>query len=379
MTSPHEVLTQLLSPSQGDTLSAAGGDAWEAAVSALGAIFDSAPGIGDLDGRLVMPDEIAGEFEHRHLVLPISLSTRQDQSAVAYIVLPTAEAAAFFNSEADSPDDEEQQTVVMASTVLGQVVQAVNRQTFGNSPSGIVFAMDDLVANTMGAILQTMDEPCLAMTAQIQGEKSFPLTFILGGTFLDIVAGSYVSAGAEPEAVVDDEPPSSSSRGSFLLTEDDLDAAEILDFEPPSGVAPPSPSPSPRLDEPDLVAAGAPAEPRTMAHEPTPIRRAPSAQRAHFAPLPDAPAARTSSGLELLAGLQMNVAVELGRTEMTVADVLGLGPGSVVELDRLAGEPVDILVNDRLIARGEVVVVDENFGVRIVEVIRRGDAREHSG
>jgi len=378
MTSPHEVLTQLLSPAQGDTLSAAGVDAWEAAVSALGAIFDAAPGIGELDARLVMPDEIAGEFEHRHLVLPISLSTKQDQSAVAYIVLPTTEAAAFFNSEADSPDDEEQQTVVMASTVLGQVVQAINRQTFGNSPSGIVFALDDLVANTMGAILQTMDEPCLAMTAQIQGEKSFPLTLILGGTFLDIVAGSYVSAGAGPEAApASDEPPSSGGGGGFLLTEDDLDAAEILEFEPPSAFAPPPPPPP--FEEPELVGAGAPAEPHTMAQEPTPIRRAPSALRAQFAPLPDAPAARASSGLELLAGLQMNVAVELGRTEMTVADVLGLGPGSVVELDRLAGEPVDILVNDRLIARGEVVVVDENFGVRIVEVIRRGDAREQSG
>jgi flagellar motor switch protein FliN/FliY len=76
--------------------------------------------------------------------------------------------------------------------------------------------------------------------------------------------------------------------------------------------------------------------------------------------------------MDLLAGLQMNVSVELGRTELTVADVLGLGPGSVIELNKLAGEPVDILVNDRLIARGEVVVVDENFGVRVVEVVRRG-------
>ena len=75
----------------------------------------------------------------------------------------------------------------------------------------------------------------------------------------------------------------------------------------------------------------------------------------------------------------MNVTVELGRTELTVAEVLGLGPGSVVELDRLAGEPVDILVNDRLIARGEVVVVDENFGVRVVEVIRRGQTEELTG
>ena len=54
---------------------------------------------------------------------------------------------------------------------------------------------------------------------------------------------------------------------------------------------------------------------------------------------------------------------------MTIESVLGLGPGSVVELNKLAGEPVDVLINERLIARGEVVVVDENFGVRVTEIV----------
>ena len=65
----------------------------------------------------------------------------------------------------------------------------------------------------------------------------------------------------------------------------------------------------------------------------------------------------------------MRVTVELGRASLTVEDVLGLGPGSVVELNKLAGEPVDVMVNDQLIARGEVVVVDENFGVRVTEIV----------
>ncbi|MER3420944.1 MAG: flagellar motor switch protein FliN, partial [Chloroflexota bacterium] len=65
----------------------------------------------------------------------------------------------------------------------------------------------------------------------------------------------------------------------------------------------------------------------------------------------------------------LQVRVELGSTRMTVEEVLNLAPGSVVELDRLAGEPVDIVVNDRLIARGEVVVVEENFGVRVTEIV----------
>ena len=73
--------------------------------------------------------------------------------------------------------------------------------------------------------------------------------------------------------------------------------------------------------------------------------------------------------LDLLADVEMGVTAELGRTRMTVRDLLALTPGSVVELDRLAGSPVDVLVNGTLVARGEVVVIDEEFGVRISEII----------
>jgi flagellar motor switch protein FliN/FliY len=65
----------------------------------------------------------------------------------------------------------------------------------------------------------------------------------------------------------------------------------------------------------------------------------------------------------------MEVTAELGRTRMSVRDLLSLAPGAVIELDRLAGGPADLLVNGRLIARGEVVVIDENFGIRITEII----------
>ena len=65
----------------------------------------------------------------------------------------------------------------------------------------------------------------------------------------------------------------------------------------------------------------------------------------------------------------MRVTVELGRTRMTIKDILNLGEGSIVELEKLAGEPVDVLVNDKLIALGEVVVIDENFSVRVTKVI----------
>ncbi len=75
--------------------------------------------------------------------------------------------------------------------------------------------------------------------------------------------------------------------------------------------------------------------------------------------------------LDLLMNVRLKVTAELGTCKMLVRDILKLGAGSIVELDRLAGGPVDLLVNDRLVARGEVVAIDENFGVRITELIEK--------
>lgn len=73
--------------------------------------------------------------------------------------------------------------------------------------------------------------------------------------------------------------------------------------------------------------------------------------------------------IQLLLDIYMNVTVELGRTNMKVKDILGLGEGSIIELDKPANEKVELLVNNRLVARGEVVVIDENFGVRVNEIV----------
>ncbi|MGI5236650.1 flagellar motor switch protein FliN [Dactylosporangium sp. CA-139066] len=76
---------------------------------------------------------------------------------------------------------------------------------------------------------------------------------------------------------------------------------------------------------------------------------------------------------DLLHDVEMEVTAELGRTRMSVRELLSLAPGAVIELDRAAGGPADLLVNGRLIARGEVVVIDENFGIRITEIVGPSD------
>ncbi len=76
---------------------------------------------------------------------------------------------------------------------------------------------------------------------------------------------------------------------------------------------------------------------------------------------------------DMLLDVPLDVTVQLGRTRMTINDLLALAPGSVVELDKIAGEPLDIVVNDRLIARGEAVVVNDKFGIRITDIVSRSE------
>jgi flagellar motor switch protein FliN/FliY len=100
-----------------------------------------------------------------------------------------------------------------------------------------------------------------------------------------------------------------------------------------------------------------------------------TAEEPASAPLDKSETAGVRAGLDLLHDVEMEVSAELGRTRMSVRELLSLSPGAVVELDRAAGSPADLLVNGRLIARGEVVVIDENFGIRITEIVTPGSER----
>jgi len=84
---------------------------------------------------------------------------------------------------------------------------------------------------------------------------------------------------------------------------------------------------------------------------------------------PDPAGAMQATGIDLLHDVDLHVTIELGRAQMLVEDVLRLGEGSVVELDKLAGDPVDVYVNQRLVARGEVLVLNDNFCIRISEIV----------
>ncbi|HCM90953.1 MAG TPA: flagellar motor switch phosphatase FliY, partial [Lachnospiraceae bacterium] len=83
----------------------------------------------------------------------------------------------------------------------------------------------------------------------------------------------------------------------------------------------------------------------------------------------DVNAMQSQENIELIKDVPLEVTVELGRTQKSINDILEFAPGTIIELDKIAGEPVDVLVNGKLVAKGEVVVIEENFGVRVTEII----------
>ncbi len=91
--------------------------------------------------------------------------------------------------------------------------------------------------------------------------------------------------------------------------------------------------------------------------------------KAEPAQLADETSGNNDSSLDRILDIPLVLSAQLGNTRMLIKDLLQLGPGSIVELDKLAGEPLEVLVNERLVARGEVVMVNEKFGIRLTDVI----------
>nr|WP_315101144.1 flagellar motor switch protein FliN [uncultured Fretibacterium sp.] len=144
--------------------------------------------------------------------------------------------------------------------------------------------------------------------------------------------------------------------------------------EPAASAHPAGPAPSMRAPQPKAPASNAmPSMSRAAAQQPAPMV---DVHPAEFLPLGQG-GGMGNSRIDMLADIPVRVTVELGKTRKNISEILALTTGSVIELDKMAGEPVDILVNGKPIARGEVVVIDENFGVRITDVLG-SVARVHS-
>lgn len=141
--------------------------------------------------------------------------------------------------------------------------------------------------------------------------------------------------------------------------------ADLFAGQQPSYQQPPMPASPPPMQPPHTPAAYG----GTYQHQ-----RNVNVQPVQFSALPQGGFPQADeTNLNLLLDIPLKVTVELGRTHKEIKEILELSQGSIIELDKLAGEPVDILVNNKLIAKGEVVVIDENFGVRVTDIVSQWD------
>ena len=144
-------------------------------------------------------------------------------------------------------------------------------------------------------------------------------------------------------------------------------------MEAKSASAAPAPAPKPAASQP----APAPAAPQmnysaAPAHQPSAAIYANpvEVQPAQFQNFEMASFMQQKENIELIMDVQLEVTVELGRTKRSIKEILELGPGSIIELNKLSGEPIDILVNGKTVAKGEVVVIEENFSIRVTEILK---------
>ena len=127
----------------------------------------------------------------------------------------------------------------------------------------------------------------------------------------------------------------------------------VADQQPPTEAAPPADATIKAAPKPEALAKGG----------------SPAPQGANFSTLEEQGAEGVPGNLDFILDIPLQVTVQLGGSRMLIRDLLQLGQGSVVELEKMAGEPLDVYISDKLIARGEVVVVNEKFGIRLTDIV----------
>ncbi|WP_028243866.1 flagellar motor switch phosphatase FliY [Pseudobutyrivibrio ruminis] len=141
---------------------------------------------------------------------------------------------------------------------------------------------------------------------------------------------------------------------------------------PEAAAAPPPPAAAPPGMDPNAMAGQMPqGQPMMMPQYMYPPQQQVNVQPAQFSPFgPGFAAQFAQENIDLILDVPLEVTVELGRTNKTIQDILDFAPGTIIELNKIAGEPIDVLVNGKYVAKGEVVVIEESFGVRITEIIK---------
>lgn len=251
---------------------------------------------------------------------------------------------------------------VPTSLALSMITQIYG----GVAPS----ALDDSALGALSDGLTQMNQAGLVCLSEVLGRPVF------GGS-VEVLANGFLAeaaamAGASPVVMATLTLGMGEEQGQlYLVLPQTMTAPLAHAVREKQAGRPAAPAVAPAAVQ---AAAALALEPQLHrpAPQPQPQQQAPAAapyQPARFPDLQPRAVREEIRNIDLLMDVSLQVTVELGRTRKQIRDVLALGPGSVLELDKLAGEQVDVLVNGKLIAKGEVVVIDENYGVRITDII----------
>jgi flagellar motor switch protein FliN len=317
---------------------------------------------GDVQAQAITlaeyPELAAAFADTTHLGLELRVALPDGNTAPLAVLVPTADAGGAFMLDM-SPEQMADETFAAAQL---EIVAAGVRElldlgglslfvgALAGAEATLVAARLDDIATTLATVEAAAEGmPAVRVDATVtfgdEGDTRF--TAVLPAGLLVRLVGKLAEDAPAPAAAVP-EPFDLPAFGDA----DALDASFDTPVPLASNVSPLRPDIAPPPPPSMFAADDVPVHP---------VRFPPLGAALNVTP--------ASQQFDLIMDVPLRVTVELGRSSMTVDEVLALGPGSVIELNKLAGEPVDILVNDRLIAHGEVVVVDENFGVRVTEIV----------
>jgi flagellar motor switch protein FliN/FliY len=266
---------------------------------------------------------------------------------------------------------------------LPDMVTVVKADFSSGFPGEHLFILSENTAKSIASLMNkeeniTLDEMAMSVIGEV-------ISQLVGGqiTALTDKTGNKSIASVPPEAANVPKAVAALPGGEFLSAEYQLDLGNVNEhriweiFGPqPAGdivralsVKGASPAAMPGFGG---ISGGAPNRGGGMGMTgamPGGMGQPPNVQSVQFANLTPHLAPQEQGNIGLIMDVSMEMTVELGRTRKLIKEILSMGEGTIIELDKLAGEPVDILVNHKLIAKGEVVVIDENFGVRVTEIV----------
>lgn len=335
---PHD-----LTPVERDTIGEVGNICMSSAATALSALLGHPVQITTPMVRVVTDAEVRQEFARPAARVVIEYTAGLDGRNV--FILSTGDASVVADLMMGGPGTPSDQLTELHASAIGEAMN----QMMGSAATAMAEMLGRRVDISAPQVELPDSDPDPSASELLEHAPVVSAGFqlrvgdLLDTSLMQLMPIDFVRAlvdGLTADAAPAPEP---------VAVDPVLEQAAVPEELPP--LPPPPPLPS---DEPDD---------RHLRAVPVPV-----AQPVTFPSLDAVPSVPGGSDISLLLDVPLQVTVELGRTQLRIREVLELVPGSIVELDKLAGEPVDVLVNGKQIARGEVVVIDEEFGVRITDV-----------